>query len=92
MASLKNKNDFLITPKRRAGSSKKDILERNLENKMLKYWCEWQKTITDYSHNQSLEGVAETGFTSWRATKLWKAWRLDTEGCALCIFIPDLRL
>ena len=36
-ASLKNKNDFLITPRRRAGSSKKYIMERSLENKMLKY-------------------------------------------------------
>ena len=33
-ASLKNKNDFLITPRQRAGSSKKYIIERHLENKM----------------------------------------------------------
>ena len=38
--SLKNKNDFLITPRRRAGSSKKYIIERHLENKMLKYRCD----------------------------------------------------
>ena len=36
-ASLKNKNDFLITLRRRAGNSKKYIVERYLENKMLKY-------------------------------------------------------
>ena len=36
-ASLKNKNDFLITPRQRAGSSKKYIMERHLENKMLRY-------------------------------------------------------
>ena len=38
--SLKNKNDFLITSRQRVGSSKKYILERHLENKMLKYWCD----------------------------------------------------
>ena len=57
--SLKNKNDFLITPQ--AGSSKKYIVERHLESKMLKYWCDWWKSISDYSGNQSLEGVAEKG-------------------------------
>ena len=36
-ASLKNKNDFLINPRQRAGSSKKYSVERHLENKVLEY-------------------------------------------------------
>ena len=64
-ASLKNKNDFLITPRRRAGSSKKYIMERHLENKMLKYWCDWWKTISDCS--RALRELLRKGITSQRA-------------------------
>ena len=46
---MKNKNGFLITPSRRAGSSKKCIMEKHLANNMLKCWCDWWKTISDCS-------------------------------------------
>ena len=36
-ASLKSKNDFLITPRLRAGSSIKHMVEKHLKKKMLKY-------------------------------------------------------
>ena len=46
--------------------------ERYLENKMLKSWCDWWKTISDCSHNQSLEGVAEKGLNKvMKGLKVW---------------------
>ena len=61
---MKNKNDFLITTRQRAGSSKMYILERHLENKMLKYWCDWWKTISDCFITRSLRELLIKDFTS----------------------------
>ena len=58
---MKSKNDFLITTRCRAGNSKNYIIKRHVENKMLKYWCDWSETISDCSCNQRLEGVSEKG-------------------------------
>ena len=58
---MKSKNDFLITTRCRPESSKNYIIETHVENKTLKYWCDWWETISDGSCNQRLEGVAEKG-------------------------------
>jgi hypothetical protein len=60
-ASLNYKSNFLITPRQRAGSSKKYILERHLENKILSTDVTDGKPLVTVPLTRALREFAEKG-------------------------------
>ena len=64
---------------------------------ILKIRC-WSTDVSDGKPlvtvpvTRALRELLRKGVTSQKAKQSWKACRFDTEACALCIFIPDMRL